>query len=173
MQALFDSFPVQFGFHATTEAAFFQAEVVGVAGEGGRRIVGATPVQLGTVKFVVHGPVLVLITRTTGGQGGGHGVLVLAQRQVEIDETDFTRLHIFFLEALAGFGEAGAGRALVVGELADDNRRVFVANGDAVLVDNSREFVGVGGRHGKCLGAGCRWFGDEIQAGDDGHPDHQ
>src|SRR5690606_20237548 len=78
LQALFDSFPVQFGFHATTEAAFFQAEVVGVAGEGGRRVVGATPVQLGTVKFVVHGPVLVLTTRTTGGQGGGHGVLVLA-----------------------------------------------------------------------------------------------
>ena len=149
MQALLDGFPMQFGFHAAAKAAFFQAEVVGVAGEGRRRVVGATPFTLRGVQLFVHGPVLILITRAAGGQGGRHGVLVLAQGQIEIDEADFAGFHIFLLQALAGFGEAGAGRALVVGELADDNRSIFAANGNAVLVNNGRKFVGVGGRHGQ------------------------
>src|SRR5690554_799702 len=78
LQALFYRFFVEFGGQAAAEAAFFEAQAVGVAGEGGYRVVGAAPFALGVVEFVVHLPVLALVSGAAGGLGCGDGVLVLA-----------------------------------------------------------------------------------------------
>src|SRR5690554_861016 len=170
LQALFYRFFVQFGFHAAAEAAFFEVHAVGVAGEGGYRVVGAAPFALSVVEFVVHGPVLALVTGAAGGLGGGHGVLVLAQGEVEVDEADFAGVYVFFFQALAGFGEAGAGGALVVGEFTHHDFGVFWPNGGAVLVEEGREGFGVGGGYRQFVGGRGRRGGEEVQGG--GHSDN-
>ena len=125
---------MQFGFHAVPEAALVQTEVTGVAAEGGDGIVGAAPFGLAAVELFVHLPISILIAGAAGRQGCGHGVLVLLQGQVEVDEADLATFNVFLLQALGCFGKAAAGGALVVGEFPDHHGGVFITDRDAVLV---------------------------------------